>query len=429
MSLVRWLLLVWPWILLAGSPEPQIRVLHDDGGWCWFEDERAVFRGGQLVFGVVAAGTRDPARRGNIEVVTYDLASGRRQVATLHRAEGNRRWFDDHNSPALLVRPDHRVLAMYALHGVDNRIYYRISAPEDTTQWGPEQVFIPSATSRVTYSNLHFLSNEDHVYDFFRGLDNSYKPSYAYSDDLGNTWKTGNVLIHVPLQFKHRPYVKYASNGRDTVHIAYTEGHPRDYDNSIYHIIYREGELRRSDGAVIRSIKEGLRAPEEGTRVFQGGPNRVAWISDLHLDPKGNPVLVFSEQREPSGLDLRYHYARWDGKKWVEHEIAYAGTRLYKGEDDYTGNIALDPQDLSTVYISSNADPVSGKPMPHWELYRGVTADGGAHWKWSPVTHDSAADNIRPIVPVSDVHHVVMWLRGKMTAYTDYRFEVVGIVR
>jgi hypothetical protein len=248
---------------VAACAEPV--VFNDDGGWCWFEDERVLVDAGKLIIGSVAAGARDPARKGDIDVTTYDLASRKASAFTLHRSEDaqdKRRWHDDHNSPAFLVRPDGRVIAMYSRHGNESKIYYRISTrPHDATAWGEEQVFIPSAKSRVTYTNLFFLSAEKRIYDFYRGFDDSFKPSWAWSEDSGETWKPGKVFINVPLKYRHRPYVKYASNGVDTVHVAYSDGHPRNFDNSIYHIAYRAGKLWRSDGTQIRALDEGLKSP------------------------------------------------------------------------------------------------------------------------------------------------------------------------
>lgn len=447
--LLSWIVI--PLSLLAGEPAGLI-TFNDDGGWCWFEDERVVVSRGKLIVGSVAAGIHEPARKGDIEAVTYDLATGQKTLATLHRGASEaerKRWLDDHNSPVFLVRPDGRVLSMYAQHGPENRIYYRISAqPGDATKWGDEQIFVPSATSRVTYSNLHFLRAENggkgRIYDFFRGLDNSFKPSYAYSDDLGETWRTGNVFIDVPTQFRHRPYVKYASNGTDTVHMAYTDGHPRNFDNSIYHVFYRDGKLRRSDGTPIRGLAEGLKAPEEGTRVFAGDAANVAWISDLHIDASGNPYLVFSVQKDSAGLpdgkageDHRFWYARWANGRWSAYEIAYAGSKLYPGEDDYTGLVTLDPHDPNTVFISTNADPATGKPListadkqRHRELFEGRTRDGGKTWTWTALTRDSSADNVRPVVPIWQGRRMaVLWLRGKMRTYTDFDFDVVGLIR
>ncbi len=434
----------------AGGPAGRIIVFNDDGAWSWFEDERAIVHDGKLIIGSVAAGVRDARRRGDIEVLTFEIETGTKTLSELHDAllSAGQKAYDDHNSPALLVRPDGSFLAVYSRHGEENRFYYRVSAgPNDSTRWQPEQSFTPSESSRITYSNLHRLSRENggkgRIYNFYRGLENSFKPSYAYSDDGGQTWISGNVLIQVPTQFRHRPYVKYASNGTDTVHIFYTEGHPRNYDNSAYHIYYRDGMLRKSDGAVIGRLAEGLKEPVEGTRIFQGDPDNVAWVSDMRLDERGRPYVAYSVQKNSAGLpprqggeDHRYRYARWSGAKWRDFEIAYAGSRLYPGEDDYTGNIALDPEDPDTTYISTNADPASGLALVskedrqrHYEIFRGVTGDGGATWTWTPITRDSTSDNIRPIVPKWNRNNLaLLWLRGKYTSYTNYDLEVVGII-
>ena len=133
-----------------------------------------------------------------------------------------------------------------------------------------------------------------------------------------------------------------------------------------------------------------------------------------------------------AGEDHRYRYARWTGKAWECEEIAYAGSKLYPGEDDYTGNVALDPHDPAIVYISTNADPVTGKALisradgqRHWEIFKGRRRAAG--WTWTRVTRDSSMDNIRPIVPIwPGKQFALLWLRGKMRAYTDYAFEIVG---
>lgn len=401
--------------------------LNDDGAWSWFQDERAIVDGDWLLCGSVAA-----RRKGDIELTAYNFRDGRRQRETLHGAllEPNGAY-DDHNAPALLIRPDGRYLAVYGKHGPENCFYYRRSTlPHDPTQWEAERRYVPSESTRLTYSNLHWLAGEKRIYNFFRGLDNSYKPSYCYSDDMGESWKTGNVVIRVPTQERHRPYVKYVSNGTETIHLFYTEGHPRSYDNSVYHVFYRDGWLHTSDGKRLERLAEGLDRPEEGTRLFQGDPNNVGWVCDIALDTAGRPYGVYSVQKDSAGLpdkqggqDLRYRYARWDGAKWLDEEIGHAGSRLYPGEDDYPGNIALDPSDPDVAYLSANADPVSGKPLPHYELFK-ATRTGGGRWRFEPFTTNSSQDNIRPVIPVGR-QKVLLWLRGTYTAYTKYQLAVM----
>jgi hypothetical protein len=423
---------------LAAGTTPAPVVLLDDGGWCWFEDERALIVGDHLIFGTVATGYKDAAIAGHIRATQYNVKSGATATFTLHdpaRDENPKQWTDDHNSPAFLLRPDGKLLTTYARHGTRNEIHYRISTGKGSAaQWEPERVFIPSQKSRVTYSNLFHLSKERRVYDFYRGFDNSFKPSYAWSDDLGETWKPGGVVIDVPLQFRHRPYAKYCSNKTDTIHIAYTEGHPQNFDNSIYHVFYRDGQLHRSDGTVIRSLQQGLRSPDEGTRLFQGAPDAVAWTTDFHTLPNGELLLIYTVQKDgagkpprQAGFDHRFRLARWDGRTWHDHEIARAGTRLYPGEDDYTGLAAIDPHDPRTLFISTNVDPVSGAALPFREIFRGRTKDF-VRFDWTPVTANSSADNVRPLIPIwPGGRRALLWLRGKMRAYTDYSFEVVGL--
>src|SRR5690606_35346505 len=85
------------------------------------------------------------------------------------------------------------------------------------------------------------------------------------------------------------------------------------------------------------------------------------------------------------------------------------------------------------VYISANVNPKTGEPLlvegeQRWEIFRGSTRDGGASWKWKPVTKNSTENNIRPIVLDYNGDEVVIWLRGRYTTYRDYDLEVMGLV-
>jgi hypothetical protein len=146
-------------------------------------------------------------------------------------------------------------------------------------------------------------------YDFFRGRDGRNKPFYVWSDDLGETWKTGGVFIDVPTSFPHRPYVKYASYGIDIVHMFYSDRHPQEFNsNSNYHIYYKSGMLYKSDGSPIRGLKEGLQAPDEGTRIFAGDVTNIAGTSNIHLNRSGRTVrsLLGSENASWSPAQCRW---------------------------------------------------------------------------------------------------------------------------
>jgi hypothetical protein len=156
---------------------------------------------------------------------------------------------------------------------------------------------------------------------------------------------------------------------------------------------------------------------------------------DIEVGADGMPRALFSVQKDSAGLpkeeggeDIRYHFARLQGGQWIQREIAHAGTRLYSPEVDYTGLAALHPDDPGRLFISTNAHPVSGEPLisaadglRHWEVFEGRSADGGETWDWTPVTQDSTADNLRPVVPrAAGGRTLLLWLRGTYTSYVAY---------
>ncbi|MDT0650644.1 BNR-4 repeat-containing protein [Autumnicola edwardsiae] len=376
---------------------------------------------------------------GEITVSSYNIETGERQVVVMN---GESFETDDHNAGVLLLRPDGKYLTVYAGHGDEPKMRYRISAnPGDMSQWEPER--IAETGGNTSYSNVYRLANTGKTYNFHRGIRNN--PNYMTSNDDGNSWNYGGQLF----AFRGRPYLRYASNNKDRIHFITTEEHPRHYNNSIYHGYIQDGYVKKSDGSHLSRLSNNEKTdlkPQDFTPVFDGNSDtrdKVAWTSDIELDKDDNPYIAFSVTQDPislgetantedGGFDNRYHYARWDGERWNEYEIAYAGTRLYAGENEYTGLITLHPDDPNVVYISTNVNPETGNSFigggKNHEIFRGTTADGGASWNWIPITKNSAEDNIRPIVVSNDKYEGVLWLNGRYTTYKNYDLKVLGII-
>ncbi len=424
--------------------------LNDNGAWSWFMDERVLVDQGRLMVGSVRSvgefeASRSHSDWGNVEVSVFEIATGKveRVVLDPHYEQ------DDHDAPAFLALPDGRYLAVYSKHAAERKVYYRFSQPGNPLVWGDARIFETPGTDQkfagdnVTYSNL-FLLPGGRIFNFFRGF--SHDPNYMFSDDGGETWRYGGRLLRG--RDGYSPYLKYAFDGERTIHFIATEDHPRNYDNSIYHGFLRDGQIHHSDGRVAARLSESTEAPLASwdlTKVFQGDPDNVAWTVDIELDSNSRPYIAFSVQKDGRGLpprqggmDLRYFYGRWDGRRWHVHEMAYAGRRLYPFEDDYSGLAALDPQNPSVVYISTDADPLTGKPLVsaadgrrHYELFRGETRDRGARWRWQPITANSTVDNLRPLVPKwRDPRTALVWMRGPSYTHNhgEWTTAVVALI-
>ncbi len=437
--------------MITKPVRPEIlTILNDNAGWCWYQNERALIVGDQLLVGSIANidGPGGTQRRGNVELTQLDLKTGRlvRSVLCANMED------DDHDAPALYVRKDGRILAVYTRHGGDNLQRYRISdRAGDIANMAPEQTLeVPEA---ICYSNIYRLEAENgRLYNYNRSV--GWNPNFNVSDDDGATWRYGGRLLEWPKPGGDpeytgmdggRPYPRYVSNNVDAVHVLTTEDHPRAYDNSIYHGYVRGGQIHASDGAILAplsTMQDATLKPNELTCVYQGDADNVAWTSDIRLDSAGVPYIGFSVQKndgavrtdpKKGGADIRYFYGRFDGRKWNVNEVAYAGHRLYDGENDYSGLITLHPYRPDIVYFSTSADPKTGLPLisaadnqRRYELFRGQTPDKGKTWTFTALTKDSTVDNLRPIIPPGDPKRtLVLWLRGKLTSFVRYNLQAV----
>jgi hypothetical protein len=404
-----------------------LMLVNENGAWSWFEDERAIVdpNTGNVLVGSIAngAGTGSTARHGSVEVYSFNLAD--RQV---HTSSFGQIQADDHNTPALLVRPDGRYLAAYAEHSINRLTRTKISAfPGNATAWTDPPAFTNAANA--TYNNLFRLSAEGKTYNFTRTV--GFDPNFLVSTNDGDSWSYGGKLLQDPANSNStRPYLKYASNDVDRIDFITTEGHPRDFNNGIYHGYLEGGKLYRTDGTEIGNLGSSPSA-QAFTPVFSPTASRNrAWTTDLSLDASGNPVAVFTTRVDSLGAaDHRFFYGRYVGGTWQVNEIAKAGAGLYPTEGDYTGLAAIDPRDPSTLYISSPFNPATSAATSNHEIYKGVTSNNGASWTWTPVTQNSTVDNLRPIVPKWSGGTALMWMRGTYSSYTNYGMAIVGLVQ
>lgn len=452
-------------------------VISDNGGWCWFQDERAVVdpTTGTLLLGAVASvGGADGDRRGgDVDLHLADLERlgepGATTTVTLHAGLES----DDHDNPALWHRADGRWLAVYSRHKSDDLTRWRISESSDPTAWGPEQCFdwrtlfespqqaeALGGARGVTYQNLHRLDGV--LYCFVRAINDD--PCYLVSHDDGTSWEFGGRLLHREKVGYVNGYARYASGARlgtdDRIDLIITEHHPRDYGTSIWHGYLAGGRLHRADGTAVGELGRGIADPapraEDLTCVLGNGTSlggvalTHAWTTDLRRFADGTLVALMTARADDTAGTTTARHA-WDAPdhevdpidhrfvravlrpgsgQWEVAHLAEAGPQLFPHEEDYTGLATLDPEDPDSLWISTVVDPRSGASLAHHEIFHGHTADDGTSWTWTPVTEDSAVDNMRPIaVPGDPSRSVLAWYRGALRTSQEYDAEVVVQVR
>jgi hypothetical protein len=392
----------------AAPPGENFPAFTLDGAWCWFTEPRAISKNGKTYAGWV---TED----GSLEVASLDELTGE---ISRHRLR-DQFYRDDHCNPALMFQPDGRLAAFYSIHN-GPRINVRVAEWVDSIDsWKPEESL--SLTSLVTNRGITYptpallTKNGGETVLFFRGT--NWKPIMSRSVDRIN-WTPAKILV--TRGDRARPYFKIAvGKTGDRIHIAFTDGHPRDEaNNSVYYVCYRDGRFFRADGAAVAGVDDLPLAFEKCDVVYDGRNTGVpGWVWDIAEDKDGRPVIVYATF--PEVTDHRYGYARWDGKRWANTELCAAGGWFprTRTERQYSGGLALDQENPSVVYLSRPVEQV--REIERWE-----TRDGGRTWKSRPVTANSKYDNVRP---VAVRHHspggpAVLWmsLSGRYESYSDY---------
>jgi len=382
--------------------------LAPDGAWTWFNDERIIVDYNNLDIGGFDS-------KGIPKVYIYDLEN---HIQRKYRLDSWKNK-DDHDNPTLLKLNNGQFLACYSKHHLENKWYWRVADKTgESLRWRPEKIFFtPTLT---TYCNLVQLSAEKkRIYNFSRNI--GFNPNIQYSDDNAQSWQGPFVLI-MSGGNETRPYVKYADNGIDRIDFLYTDGHPnREPSNNVYHLYYQNGNFYTTDGNVIKSfeqVKQKPLIPSDGTLIYKGKTEGRGWVWDLEYDRREKPVAAFINCLDNEiGNDLRYRYGRWNNLKeqWEQRQIAFVGTYLCDGENQYADGITIDAEDINCVYISSNVDPSTGKNIGtgRYQIYQGKTENHGKTWAWIQLTFDKDADNLRPFVPRSHKRKIcVIWLHG-----------------
>lgn len=412
----------------------------EDGGWCWYQDPRAIIHNGTLIIGTISG------KSGDIRVGVYDL-NKEKSLGVVVLYKGFEK--DDHNSPVFYARPDGSILACWSMHGKENKHYFSISDPKDYTKWSTPITYvhdfdIPEGKKwrGVTYMNLYTIKKQGLLYNFFRNGP-TYNPSFFISANNGDTWsKKSTHFVADEVKGRQRPYARYAQLNENLIGVSFTEGHPRNFGNSLYYAAFDGENFLNANGSIIKKISDGPLKISEAEKLYKGSetlqtkrkpknsmPNS-AWTCELKSDRKGKPYIGYTLYN--TNDDIRFRLSSWDGKKWSDRQIAYAGACLYEIESSYTGLMAMDPENPKNIFISTPVDPTTGedKGGKH-EIYMGYVKKKctNKNINWQQVTFNSKQKNIRPMVVAGDGYKVVLWLGGKpWEHFQNYETDVMGYI-
>jgi hypothetical protein len=412
--------------IYAQLPKPgaQFDTYRPKGIWTWYGEPKAVYYKGtkEKTYIAYLDISNQASSVGKVMVTSYDHQSGKLDTAILNSTFG---W-DDHNHPSIIVRNDGHILVFYSQHnGVS--MHLRISTnPEDITSWGPDLEILKLAGSSYTYPNIMQLSGENNrIYCFYRGID--WKPTFATSDDGGATWSAVVKFFTVTGTATNRPYIKFESDGKTTIHMVLEKSNRNDGPLPSYYLCYKNGGFYRSDGTLIKTLTQVKTTPltvSDVEMVFDpvnpnldaepGLTNLKGSCWDIAIGKNGRPVFLF-DIFDANGSNHRYHYYRYNGSQWIRTFMVNSGGTMDESgsENGFAGGMTLDHMDPGIAYVSAQTNG-------QFEMFRYVTPDTGKTWQKTQMTANSGQNkNTRPCVPrgYTSGKIGVIWMCGTYTTW------------
>ena len=258
-------------------------MISRNGGWCWFQDERALVdpATGTLLLGAVAsAGGREGSGAAGTSTSTSWASIG-----SASPTPPGQSCSMPGSNPTTTTTPPCGAGPTAAGSPCTAATRATTSPAGGSARapippfWGEERSFdwttlfdTPEQMRRlgggrgVTYQNVHQLDGVLHC--FVRAINDD--PCYLVSHDDGETWEFGGRLLAREKIGYVNGYASYASGTHlgtdDRLDLIITEHHPRDYATSIWHGYLSGGHLHRADGTRVGELGPRPRADRTAGR-------------------------------------------------------------------------------------------------------------------------------------------------------------------
>ncbi len=391
------------------TTEPGVpKVFAKDGAYTWWTNALALRYVGQKDKTYLSYVNEN----GQMSVTSLDHETGQYVTFTLANFEK-----DDHNSAALGILPDGKILAVYARHSADKLIRWRISDVEDISNF-TEEKSITSAGS-VTYIQLHRIGQTKYRIFYRYSMNNWATRVYDYSTD---SWTEEVVWLNEPNGGQYYLWTQ-ADKTRGKINVFMT-CHPNNgKDQAIrYGYFDQDGNIYTTGGKHIGDLntsKASMLTPRDFDAAYV--PEEVQLKTRLFdTSFMGDKVAcLFGVFTGPENCSYKYCYYEASTGEWVLETVTDSGWAAVPG-NRYFGGISFDKKDMQTLYVSKEKDGV-------WSIEKWVTSDYGKTWTHTVLDTSDTDVLIRPIIPFNAHDDTdVIYMKGKYPTYLTYDTDLVS---
>lgn len=342
------------------------------------------------------------------EIAMYDHILKTRKKFTLQVDE----VADEHNSAAICVMPDGKILSAYTKHNTESKIYIRrtVNAEDISVFETPIEL---ATGGNTTYAQLIYMN--DKYFLFYRV--NSTTWAIRASND-GIIWSSEKIFLTAPAQY----YMRAVPYNNNVIRIL-TIGHPKySTDHNIRYVAFYPGSNEfkvfnsvvvgnRTDGTGLPLVASSLPvifAPTSNARLFDTScyPDTISDITIAHASFSDSNDCVYQVTKGNSA----------DG--FITSTVCNAGKPLETpaGDNYYFGGMWFEYKNDKVIYVARESNGT-------WYIEKYITTDY-LTWTLSKVIATDTKKLHRPCIPFGGGN--LVWETGDYTNFTNYDSKVVS---
>lgn len=382
-------------------------VLTTNGSWPGLSDPRAIFIPGDTSHVILGYVTED----GAIASMLFNTKTKHVQQALLQMGTKT----ENISNPAFVQLPDSSFMAFFQQTHTQNTILCRGKIVNKLLRWqSADTIYSNPGEKKITEEDhtelVPFLLSEEKNKLFLFKQTNNSTVTLTTSNDKGKTWSNSkSIFSNKKKGSKNEFIVKYFSDGKNKIHLVFSDSSNPVKPNNIYYAYYSNGAFYRVDGKKICTINQLPFDITKATCLYEAKKGKqAAFPADIVVDPKGTPAVAYVKNNESN--QASYHYNWYDEKKWKDNLVGMVGSKMERTSPingiNFSGGITLSPSSEHTLYVSQ-------KTGSAFEIEKRELNTAGNTWKTTVITSNSQSSNILPYtiksVPGSE-GTILLWI-------------------
>lgn len=379
---------------------------HDNSMYSWWVYPLSVYENYSTFFGTISD-------TGVVHLNSFDHVTRKFDRTEVYQSE-----VDDHNAPSVNILKDGRIAVIYARHGKEKQVRFRITEkPYDIHTLGAEKTI---ETSTVISYVQSYVDDNNRIHIFTRREASGW--FYLRTDDEGETWAINRRLTWIGEGRTELFYMKIKptrlADNTEVIRMVFTI-HPElaADEQDIYYaaLNLRTGSVFTPSTSIGNAYDSGfgsiveLSSMQKVYTPASGKRTRIYDVSTGHLS------VVFLEFTTKA--DAVYKLSKWNGSGFTTYTLTAPGIPIGSSVSYFGGAMFSDYAD-NEVLLSREDEGVW--TIERWNLNK------NNQWETEVIVKSNGEKIFRPITPLGNSGNI-MYVKGEYAegSYTDYDTNVV----